>query len=398
MSETALDDRLNVASTSGDEFAFLCACVVGRRDGYGAGLAELGEQRRFDWEGFLRLAEHHGVLALVAHNLERSRFGVPEEIARSLHSGYAENLRRNLWFAAELERILEQLSKREIHVIPYKGPVLAQSAYGDLALRSFSDLDLLIARPELDGAKRALAEIGYHPSQMVSPAFDRLSLRFGYERAFDGAAGKNLVELQWSLLPHFYAVNFAAASFRVEDLLARATRIRLGDEAVPCLSPEDSLLALSLHAAKHLFSRLIWIADIAATLRSCAIDFDMVVRRARAMGIQRIVAVSLQLAERLLGATLPAAAVKLIAGDAEVRSLSDEFVGRLARSAAYDFESRQYFLKIRDLRERARDRSRYLWRLIWTPGPGEFAAVQLPEALFPLYRGVRIGRLLAKLI
>jgi hypothetical protein len=395
MVETALD--LNITPGLGDEFAFLCACVTGRLDCYGASSAERRRQERLEWESFLRLAEHHGVLALVAHNLKQSEVALPQEIAQSLDSAYSENLRRNLWFAAELERICEQLSKCEIHVIPYKGPVLAQSSYGDLGLRSFSDLDLLISPSEVEGAKRALAEIGYFPSQALSPAFERLSLRFGYERAFDGTAAKNLIELQWSLLPHFYAVDFAAANFRVEDLFAPAGRIRLGALTVPCLSAEDSLLALSLHAAKHLFSRLIWIADIAETLRSSRIDFDVVVCRARAMGIERIIGVSLRLAHCLLGARLPAPALELISRDAQILRLGDEFTGRLARSAAYDLESREYFLKVRDLREHARDRWRYLWRLIWTPGPGDFAAVKLPEALFPLYGGVRIARLLSKL-
>jgi hypothetical protein len=48
------------------------------------------------------------------------------------------------------------------------------------------------------------------------------------------------------------------------------------------------------------------------------------------------------------------------------------------------------------LRERRGDRWRYLWRLVWTPSAGDIAAVRLPEALFPLYRIVRIGRLMRK--
>jgi hypothetical protein len=49
------------------------------------------------------------------------------------------------------------------------------------------------------------------------------------------------------------------------------------------------------------------------------------------------------------------------------------------------------------LRERRVDRWRYLWRLVWTPSSGDIAAVRLPEALFPVYRIVRMGRLIRKL-
>ncbi len=148
----------------------------------------------FDWSGFLQMAEHHGVRALVASNLAQYAPDVPADITQDLRSAYAENLRRNLWFTGELARILEHLEKRRVQAIPYKGPVLAQSAYGDLGLRSFSDLDLFISPADFEPAKRALEEIGYRPSVDLSPAVERQILRTGYERSFDGEAGKNLVE------------------------------------------------------------------------------------------------------------------------------------------------------------------------------------------------------------
>jgi hypothetical protein len=81
-----------------------------------------------------------------------------------------------------------------------------------------------------------------------------------------------------------------------------------------------------------------------------------------------------------------------------VPALGAEFAERLARGATYDFESTEYFRLILKLRERRVDRFRYLWRLATTPGVGDVAAVRLPEALFPLYRVVRIGRLMRKAV
>src|SRR5208282_3108781 len=181
---------------------------------------------------------------------------------RSLQSAYEANLRRSLWFTAELARIMQHFERCQVRALPYKGPVLAQELYRDVGLRSFSDLDFLISTADFDPAKRALAEIGYRPATEISPAAERLWLRTGYERSFDSVAGRNLVELQWALLSHFYAVDLA-----IENLQARASRTIVGGCEVPCLSPEDSLLVLCLHAAKHLWTRLIWLSDIAETLR-----------------------------------------------------------------------------------------------------------------------------------
>src|SRR6202171_1441306 len=379
--------------------------------------SELSRERRarvanwnlaaLDWSEVIRLAEYHGVLPLVARNLiELGRVkdgrGLPAEVERSLRSAYEANLRRSLWFAAELARIIEHFERRQVRVVPYKGPVLAQSLYRDLGLRSFSDLDFLIFPTDFERAKQALAEIGYRPSGEInpaveSPALERLWLRTGYERSFDSAAGKNLVELQWALLPHFYAVDLG-----VQDLLARAGKAVIGEREVPCLSPDDSLLVLCLHAAKHLWTRLIWLSDIAETLRSYSgtqtIDYPLVFSRARAVGIARILGVSFWLIENVLRAEIPKPAEEMIAADPRVPALGSKFAARLARGATYDFESTEYFRLILKLRERRGDRLRYLWRLVWTPGAGEIAAVRLPEALFPLYRIVRIGRLMRKVV
>jgi hypothetical protein len=401
LSSPASSDSLNRSGT----FELLCASSAAHPNPQQIAQIASWRSDNFDWQEFLHVAEHHGVAALAARNLIEHSIALPPAIRCTLDSIYAANFRRSLWFAAELMRIMRAFTQNQIRAIPYKGPVLAQSAYGDLALRSFSDLDLLISPADFERAKRALTEIGYQPSKPLSPAVETLWLRTGYERSFDGAGGKNLVELQWSLLPYFYAVDPGPAEFRFDDLWVRAARIALGagdasDIAwdIPCLSPEDSLLVLCLHAAKHLWTRLIWAADIAESLRMPDVDLALVVSRARTLGITRILAVSFWLAERLLGAAVPPCAQRVIDDDLEVRRFGDESVTRLARGATYDFESTGYFKKTLRLRERRGDRMRYLGRLIWTPGPGDIDAVALPESMFPLYRAVRIGRLLQKLL
>jgi hypothetical protein len=88
----------------------------------------------------------------------------------------------------------------------------------------------------------------------------------------------------------------------------------------------------------------------------------------------------------------------MVAANPQAVVLGAEFADRLARGSGYDFESTEYFRLILKLRERRGDRLRYLWRLAWMPSAGDVAAVRLPEALFPLYRIVRIGRLLRKFV
>jgi len=375
------------------EFELLCACAgVELAAERVARIADCLESD-LDWNEVLRLAEHHGVLPLLARNLSAHAAVLPPEIARSLRTAFAANVQRNLWFAGELARIADRFQEQCLRAVPYKGPVLAESAYGDVGLRNFGDLDFLISAADFERAKRTLGELGFRPSADQRPAVERFWLRKGYERSFDSVAGKYLVELQWGVLPYFYAVDLS-----VDELLARSSRTSLGGHEVPSLGPEDLLLVLCLHAAKHLWMRLIWVCDIAETMRTQAVDWAVVLSRARALGVVRILCVSLWLLRALFGVSLPAPAEEVVDSDPEVRFLGKEFAARLGRSATYDFESTEYFRWILKLRERRSDRARYLWRLVWTPGTGDIAAAQLPEVLFPLYRAVRLVRLMRKLV
>jgi hypothetical protein len=385
-----------------DEFGLLCALASAKMT---TGQIERIASWNFsglDWNEIIRLAEHHGVLPLAARNLIEHGRGLPPEIEHTLRSAYELNLQRGLWFAAELARVIRHLDRwaaehgqadrQQFAVLPFKGPMLAQSLYGDPGLRSFSDLDLLISSTDFGRAKQALAEIGYSPAKTLDPAAERFWLQNGYEQSFNGAAGDNLLELQWALLPYFYAVDL-----KVENLLARSSHAVVGGCHMRCLSAEDSVIVLSLHTAKHLWGRLIWLVDIAGTLRAGNIDYGLVFSNARSLGIARILGVTFWLVKNVLHAELPDAAEEMIASDPAAPVLGQEFAARLRRAATYDFESTEYFRLILKLRERRGDRWRYLWRLFWTPGEGDLAALRLPEALFPLYRIVRVGRLMRKL-
>ena len=375
-----------------NEFELLRALAVAKPTSEQANRIASWDVSTTNWNEAIRLAEHLGVLPLVARNLIEHSQGLNPDVERSLRSAYENNLKRGLWFAAELARIIRHLNGQQLPVLPFKGPVLAQSVYKDPGLRSFSDLDLLISSIDFERAKHALSEIGYTPAKNFIPAVERFWLRKGYEQSFNGSAGKHMVELQWALLPYFYAVDL-----NVEDLLRRSSQTIVAGYQIQCLSPEDSVIVLSLHAAKHLWGRLVWLVDIAGTLQIENVDYGVVLSRARALGVTRILAVTFWLVKEVLHASIPDAAEKMIADDSRVPSLAQEFAARLARAATYDLASTEYFRLILKLRERRTDRLRYLWRLFWTPGEGDIAVLPLPEPLFPFYRVVRMGRLMRRM-
>lgn len=65
--------------------------------------------------------------------------------------------------------------------MPYKGLALAETLYGDIALRQSGDIDLLILPQNLRGIRDAVRELGYAPHQHLSEMEERAYLKSGYE-------------------------------------------------------------------------------------------------------------------------------------------------------------------------------------------------------------------------
>jgi hypothetical protein len=378
---------LNLAS----EFDLLLACCCQSAQTRQARIQQL-IARQHDWNNFLSLAERHRVIPHAYRSLTPHADQLPARDFAQLRLKYEENARSALWLTGELVRVLRHLAACGIQAMPYKGPVLAQTLYGAVTARQFSDLDILVRPEEVTAATAALAGLGYRAAIQLAGRAERDYLASGYECAFDHPSAPHLLELKWRILPRFYAVDFDIAG-----LFERADTVSLCGISIPTLCADDLLLVLCVHAAKHLWSQLSWLCDVAELIRSSQIDWDASWRQARQLGIQRIVALSLLLSRDLLGSALPLPAQRWLEEDRATGSLKNELSEVILHNASCDTESVAYFKKMMRLRERWRDKFRFLWRLLLTPGPSEWSAIALPDPLFPLYRMVRLARLAARL-
>ena len=391
---TASDQSLSpVTFPTRPELELLVACcALGTQQTSFSDLQrQLGAVR--DWQQVLGLAEHHGVIPLLYQALRRVPDAIPAETFEDLRKRYEHNARRNLKFTAELLRILDSLDAHGIAVIPYKGPVLAETVYGDLTLREFSDLDILVRPADVPRAKVAVRDLGYSPNSPFTPAQERAYLKSGYEFVFDGPAGRNLLEIQFAVLPRFYAIDFDLDAF-----FERAIHARVGGRIVRTLCPEDLLLALCAHAAKHAWIRLCWLRDIAGVVQSLPLQWDVVSRRATELGIDRMLGTSLLLASRWLNARVPESLLDRWRNDHDIAGLCDEITQQVPLSEQHSTESLDYFRLMLRLRERGTDKLRFTFRLLFTPSVGEWSVVHLPERLFPLYRVIRFFRLSRRLL
>jgi hypothetical protein len=383
---TAAQGEFSSLSTgrSGSEFDLLCACC--RVSDTGPSIEE-AISPNLDWDGFLKLASFHRVLPAV-HAALKCQADVPASILSALDARFTSHVKRVLRFSAELAGIVRQFENAGIEVLCHKGPVLAQHLYGDATAREFGDLDFLVRPRDVQQARAILCDLGYLPRLTVRGEQEREYIRIGYEYVFGSAAGPNVVELQWQIVPRFYAVNF-----QIESFFDRSIEIEFEGQRVRSLRNQDLLLVLCMHAAKHGWSQLGMVRDIAAVSRR-DIDWNAAVKEAQQLGIIKILAISLKLTKELPGTELPEGFTSSHLGfDGDH---AQQIRRRMSCAEELRTDSFQYFRGMMNLRERWRDQLRFLWRLAATPTLGEWQAVDLPEPLFPLYRAVRAWRLAAR--
>jgi len=296
---------------------------------------------------------------------------------------------RVLHFTVELTKIARCFEQRGIEFLAHKGPALAQLLYGNPAMRQFGDLDVIVRARDFARARDALMKLGYDPALRVSPRQEQALLRSGYECSFGLNSERNLVELQWQVVPRFCSIDFD-----IDALFNRSVQIDLDGLSLRTVGHDDMLLVLCVHAAKHEWAELGMLRDI-ATLANFNLDWDWIIAKARRLGILKILQVSLLAVSDLFHASLQTQLPSATRGAAE---LASAIVARLQHNYEPDTESTRYFRAQLQTRERWRDRARFIWRLITTPSVQEWQAVQIPDPYFVLYRGVRIGRLMKRFL
>jgi hypothetical protein len=338
-----------------------------------------------DWSYLFDLAAKHAVLTLVSRSLDAIVPGaVPVAIADRVRERIDVSVMHSHVLANELAAVTRLMDDAGIRCLSLKGPTLALSVYGDLSLREFFDLDILVHPASFERASAVLQEYGY-----------TFAAHLGWQATF--MRGPLGIDLHRAVTQHPYAV-----PVDFDRWWDRRQAPEIGGTSIPTLSTEDLLLLLSIQAARDTWGwtlHLRKLCDIAETAtRPGGLDWLVVETEARRLHVRWMLAFALQLAVRLLGAELPAAAARLSVGSRSVRMLanreSDDF---LAERAGHPRSKLRGIAFHAQIRERFRDRVRPFWlnrRGLMTPNARDLALVALPPWLSPLYYALRPLRLL----
>jgi hypothetical protein len=344
-----------------------------------------------DWTAFEALARRHGVLALVAKRLEGRRALAIESIATKIATSGVANRLRNQYLTERLLALLKQFGDASIPVLIIKGPVLAKLAYGDIGLRSFSDLDLLIRPGDIRAAARLLELSGLASENYCDEAMDA-GFFCAVEANFRTPDGTMRIDLHWRLSPSYYGFGPEG-----DELWERAKDERLADSPVRTLSGEDHLLYLAVHASRHGWPVLSQVCDIAHLVSRADLNWTAVLERALRTGSHRMLAVGLLLARELCALELPQAAIERVVSHRRAFQNAQLLSSRIARRMFLPESSLRCWLDSIRLIENSNDRVHYIISSSVRPTLADWQWLQLPPWLYPAYYIVRTLRVVSVL-
>lgn len=363
--------------------------------------------KQLDWEFILGKVDSHALIPLLYRNLsEICADRVPSAVLQQLESGYKANAERSQVLTAELIKLLRILESADISAVPYKGPALATLAYGDIALRRFGDLDVVVRLRDIIPAKLLLLSHGYQWHRyegMITGPDEIKKNRFWHEYNLFHPDKIATIDLHWAISNQRFPFDIDLDS--LWDSLEPA---RLLDHDIRTFPTEVLLLFLCVHGSKDLWwTRIGWICDIAQLLGlNPDLDWSYSFKLATQTGTRRTLLLGLALARELLQAPLPEQVCTWIRSDKSVQSLVEYVRQRLFHEQTIPIRDRileRQRFRI-SVRERLRDKIpiyRHLVKaafvMFFVPQTKDRELIKLPGALSVLYYLVRPARLTQRL-
>jgi hypothetical protein len=331
------------------------------------------------------MAPHvHGVLPSLA--------APPPDVLSSLIQRHDESSQYSLLLTAHLMKLLRLFDSAGVPVITLKGPVLSQQLYGDPGVRASVDLDLLVPPDSVERAVRVLEAQGYAlESSLAWLGVNRLTGRCT-ELTLRGPDGTG-VDLHWASAPVDHP-----CQIRPDRLWSSIVSVPLAGRSVPALAPECLLLYLCIHGARHCWTKLRWLCDVAMLVSNDrTLNWEFVRRIAEESRAVHALHLALHLAHTLLRTELPAGVLAEVEKDTVISGPAHEATAYLTADEPQPQPSsvRRTMFNAR-LAETRWLGLRHIAALMKAPTEADAARLRLPRQLFFLYYPFRAARLAAK--
>jgi hypothetical protein len=296
------DLRVRQALADGDVQALLLAACANNGEERVAALYEkVGDEAA--WTA----ACAHELESQIAHKLMHSHGadGVPERW-REAHEKVAARIGA---YMSLLDEAAAALHAHGVPMIALKNAGIARGIYPCPGCCPMGDIDTLVRKSDFWRAHEILLGLGYAcKTRTYYEPGEALSGGLEYQRETE-QAGSLWLELQWRSV----AGRWIQPSQEPDtgELFARS--VALEGTRVRLLSPEDNLLQVCLHTAKHSYLRAPGLrlhTDVERIVRGTSINWEIFLRTVRSLKVKTAVYYSLWLPFILIGTPVPSEVLK----------------------------------------------------------------------------------------
>jgi hypothetical protein len=381
-----------VTASLPDDFLLVAACCIWPHSARRTEAIRAVAARPIDWNKVLRVVARQRVAGLVKDGLRGAGIDPPPAIAARLAANAGDVARQSLQLASEALSLQAAFDAAVLPAVFVKGSALAMLAYGNLGIKHAWDIDLLVAPADVRRACEVLCEAGFERTMPPASFADKRFFawtEFARECVFRHQLRGTFLELHWRL-----SDNRALLAHVSTSSSTRPVTIAPG-QVLRTLQDEDLFAYLCLHGAHHGWSRLKWLADLAAWLSGKSeAEIEALYRKAKSDGVGRAAAQALLLCERLFGMELPpvlaaemqsdratrwlvAVALDAMAGDDHSRQTEDRPLGNLRIEISHFLLATGVSAWLSELQSKA---------VGWT----DFQRFALPRPLYFLYPVLRV--------
>ena len=313
------------------------------------------------WEAFTKMAIDRAAAPLFVEKLPQLNLTgqIPEPVLRKLKQASLRTLSRNMLLTEHFRRVIQALGHAGIPVIALKGAMLSDWLYGNINLRQFSDLDLLVPPGKGLDAVSCLKEIGYQSNYPVLSDFIATTDMVHFQPMV-----KNGVSVEIHIRLHSKAEDYHV---NLPEMWLQAAKLQLHGVDAMGLCPEDLLLHLCIHLDKHFSNgqfQFTCMYDLVNMLnhKGDVLNWDLLEQKCILAEAESATYKYLLLAQKYMNGKLPNSVTEKYA---RLLTAKDERIFlRVLRGKGSSYSSARIFKEINNL-SNYRERIQYLFELFY---------------------------------
>ena len=391
------------------ELALLLQCARHHlKGGCQQQIQQLVNHPELNWRDVIHLARFHRLLPIL-HKVLFSKdlaLDLPDSVLKALRGYQLKNIGRNFSLVQELKSFLEILDTHHIRAITFKGPMTAMNAYGDLSLRMFSDLDLLVHPDDFLKLREIAINQGYQCDKLMAVS-ERECLK---QLSSQEQASYFQSQKEYSLLKvesrTFLDIHQGILSkqflplFDTRWIWQHTQERQVGGHPVLGLTPDVEVIVLAAQGAEEYWPQLGKLFDLAMLIENHPnLDWNSMLDLSESLDVLPRLILGLTLIQNLYGVTLPDQVDRHLKAAPPLQALAQEIQENMLNKPQHIDSKLTLNLVLYQLRLMTHWRNRVRCVLtLMNPTLADIAAIPLPKYLFFIYYLFRPVRLIQEVV